>query len=217
MLKQELKHFNFDDLVAGLCKDRCQTIPTPDVALVCGVSAVGKSTLINELISKHPDKLGYVTPYTTRPLREGECGKVSITLTDFHDRQRNGEFVHVKDYYGFQYGMSGEVLSEIKNTGRLPIVDFPLSDVCCLRDRGINTDTIYVFPYSIQEWYERLAKSGRNIRSRIEIGIRELYPFVRGQYSLSNLLDVVNFALINRDGAIADAALRLENYLGLNC
>ena len=48
------------------------------ILLVCGVSGVGKTTIIKELVRRDGD-ICYIKPYTTRLLRDGETDKVSIT------------------------------------------------------------------------------------------------------------------------------------------
>ncbi|MBU4010588.1 MAG: guanylate kinase, partial [Proteobacteria bacterium] len=46
--------------------------------LLLGVSGVGKSTLIREL-KRLDERFIYISPYMTRPLREGESDKIEVS------------------------------------------------------------------------------------------------------------------------------------------
>lgn len=75
--------------------------------VVLGPSGVGKSTLINHLKSKHPDKFGFSVSYTTRGPRDGEVNGKDynfVNMAEFNQMEANLDFVESCEVHGNKYG-----------------------------------------------------------------------------------------------------------------
>lgn len=80
--------------------------PKAFFTLLLGPSTVGKSTLIRAMNAASGDRFKYISPFTTRPLREGEQDKISVSDEEFDEMQLSGVFVYVNPLYGVRYGTS---------------------------------------------------------------------------------------------------------------
>ena len=69
--------------------------------VISGPSAVGKTTIINYLLEKHPD-LSRVVTCTTRSIRENEhdgIDYVFMSKEDFKKKMNNNEFAEFSEVY----------------------------------------------------------------------------------------------------------------------
>lgn len=79
----------------------------PNIVLITGLSGAGKTTLWQNLVSRHPDRLHKVITHTTRPPREGERNGHDyhfVTPEDFHALREKGHFLESSEHYGNHYG-----------------------------------------------------------------------------------------------------------------
>ncbi|MBQ6403304.1 MAG: hypothetical protein IJI27_05310 [Oscillospiraceae bacterium] len=79
---------------------------------IVGKSGVGKTTLVNELLKRHPDWKA-VESYTTRPPRhEGETGHVFVTPDEMMRLRIDQPMVTYAEYDGYAYGATTEMIDE---------------------------------------------------------------------------------------------------------
>ena len=77
--------------------------------IVLGPSGVGKSTMINALTEKYPDKFGFSVSHTTRQPRAGEEHGVNyffVTKDEFQAMTDANEFIEWFEVHGNMYGTS---------------------------------------------------------------------------------------------------------------
>ena len=143
--------------------------------LLLGVSGVGKSTVIRELC-RLDIRFTYVSPYTTRPLRDGEVDKISITHADMECMESAGEFIIVNRKYDILYGTPRKPILDALNDGRYPILDWPLEKLDVMREEfSDNLFTVYVYPPTLSDLRVRLSKDERDKDgSRFQAAIMEL-------------------------------------------
>ena len=72
--------------------------------IVClmGRSSSGKDTIYKKLLSQKKVTLHNIVPYTTRPIRAGECDGVEYHFTDedgFRELFRKGEVIEAREYH----------------------------------------------------------------------------------------------------------------------
>lgn len=99
-----------------------------------GSSRSGKSTLIKEVISRIPEKVGIIKSFTTRTHRgieEDDLFYDFLSLDEFEEKKKNNAFAecieHAGNYYGYEYATIDAVLKE-KN-GICAIVEYALPDL----------------------------------------------------------------------------------------
>jgi len=218
-MKRELRYLNLEDVIASRYESVHDIVNEVDIQrlgkpfiLLLGPSGVGKTTLIQALNEEMDNQLRYVSPYTTRPLREGETDKVSVSHEEFHRMHAQGMFIYVKQLYGNFYGTPLHDVRQIYNDGNIPILDFPISDLHLLPHSEMTFLPIYILPPSIALWYEQLRNCGRTHFSRLKTGMMELVSLLEQPCQAPNL-DYVRLFVTNRPGEPELAARKIVDYL----
>ena len=86
------------------------------IIAICGKSAAGKDTFLQEVIKQNPD-VHEIISCTTRPPREGEVNGKNyffLTLTEFVNKARNGEMLEATEFRDWLYGTSLDGVSQEK-------------------------------------------------------------------------------------------------------
>lgn len=189
--------------------ERTSKIMKPFV-LFLGVSGVGKSTIMRQMISDRPDQYTYISPFTTRKLRPGETDKIHVSESEYMAMLNNGEFVYDNPLYGVRYGTPKKPILDAFDLSKIPLLDFPLTDVPKLNLPNMVTPIgVYCFPPDINEWYERMAKDGRQNLSRLKKGYRELEHLSIPGYVATE----INYAVVTRSNQISDLAENVHEYI----
>ena len=151
--------------------------------LLLGPSGVGKSTIIRGL-REEDNRFVYISPYITRPLRDGEKDKVSVSGVVMNEMASRGEFLVINELYGVRYATPRRPIFVALDTGKFPILDWPIQKM------DVMTETfpdrlyrVYVFPPSLEELKPRIDKDGRDVDGhRIRIATEEIKGFQSGQF-----------------------------------
>lgn len=86
------------------------------IIAICGKSAAGKDTLLQQIIKQHQD-LHEIVSCTTRPPREGEVNGKNyffLTLNQFLTKTLNGEMLEATEFRDWLYGTSLEGVEQDK-------------------------------------------------------------------------------------------------------
>lgn len=97
-----------------------------NIAIIEGPSAVGKDTIINELIRRYPNRFGKPINATTRPMRENESQNnpyLFLTDEEFIAMRKSGEIFEHTKRHGTYRGMRKSSFNEIINSGRIAVRD----------------------------------------------------------------------------------------------
>ena len=185
-----------------------ENIETPIFILILGPSAVGKSTVINKLLEIYPDKLEYVTPYTTRSLRKGEENKISIDMDKFIEMEEKREFVVVNNLYNIKYGTPKKLIHKIIKDGKIPILDFPLDRIDAIKNSSYGLFTIYLFPQNGIILENRIIKE-RGEAIRVDEGMRELAYLLE----LKDTDERINYSIVNYENRIENTISYFEEII----
>lgn len=162
--------------------------------LIAGPSGTGKSRLIKNL-QDLDSRFVYVSPYVTRPLREGETNKVSVTKEEILSLRDKGELVVSNDIYGMYTATPKAPINKAFLEDKLPILDVPLMNIPILT-KYVNGEVfiVYVYPPELPEWKRRLEEDGRDPQGlRLQHGLTELADMKLGRYdNISFNLEVVS-------------------------
>ncbi len=173
-----------------------------------GVSGVGKSTLIKKM-SQQYGVYSYITPFTTRKLRENEIDKIHISSKEFNRLIENKDVLVPNYIHGNWYGPSKELINKSIEKGKIPIIDWPVDKLENLIKETNNFKVIgiYIKPPSLKELKIRLDSDSRDGNGkRYMHAIKELKTLAEGKY---NGIEKI----INNKGRIDFVAKKLHNYI----
>jgi guanylate kinase len=96
------------------------------IVILSGSSGVGKSTIINKLITESVGKYAFMTTVTTRPRRENEQENISyhfVSTDEFMNRVKDGEFYEYESVHGNLYGTSRIILNKLLEKNKVLLKD----------------------------------------------------------------------------------------------
>lgn len=173
--------------------------------LIFGVSCVGKNALIAKLTEKFGWK--YIPTFMTRPLRENEVGKISITREEFSNLEKNGFFVCVNEIHGNLYSTPvKEVGLGITDNKTTWVLDFPLSKRHLL-EKYPHLGFV-ILPESIEQLVSQIKEAKREER------LEEILVDYNNNYKdLSEHLNKYpkTFVVINYSGKQSEIAEQIKN------
>jgi orotidine-5'-phosphate decarboxylase len=173
--------------------------------LICGPSGVGKSSIIQELKKMDP-RFEYVTPLTSRPLRENETDKISVTVDELLRLQQEDQLLALNECYGTYYGTPKYKVNEILSNDCFAVLDWPIEKLDVIKKEfPEGCYVVYVFPENEQVLSDRLERDLRDESGiRYSSGIKELKNFEKGFYDQS-----IHLKVMNQQGALKETAKKI--------
>jgi guanylate kinase len=178
--------------------------------LLLGPSGVGKSTIIWAL-REMSDRYVYISPYTNRPLREGETDKVSISDADMDRMIAAGKLLVVNEKFNWRYATPRSTILDAFAAHNYPLLDWPVDRLGVMQEAfGDRLYVVYVAPPSIAELEARLANDNRDSGgTRLRAAEAELESYHAGEFSSFCDFEVVS------DGDVNQLAVQIHTaYLG---
>ncbi|MCC0178286.1 guanylate kinase [Waterburya agarophytonicola K14] len=174
--------------------------------VITGPSGVGKGTLVNFLLQRHP-QLKLSISATTRQPRPGEVEGVNyffLNKKDFETAILNQELLEWAEYAGNYYGTpKAGVIEEIKQ-GNYIILEIELAGARSVADLFPEALRIFILPPSIEELEQRIRNRGTNteesIANRLEIAQKEIAA--RDEFDLQIVNDDLEQAIALLEAAI---------------
>lgn len=134
--------------------------------LLLGVSGVGKTTIIKELL-EIDDRFVYISPYITRPLRQGETDKIPTTEAELQRKLASGEILAVNDIFGIRYGTPKQPIKDAFRQGKFPLLDWPIKRLEVMENEFCGfLHRVYLQPPSVAELRRRLGQDERDTDGR---------------------------------------------------
>lgn len=186
---------------------------TYDIIAILGPSGVGKSTIIRYLININKNVLEYLTPLTTRDLRQEENDKIKISKKLFFEQVKSKEIILPNKIYDTWYGISKQKLESILNLEKVALIDWPIQRLNDLKNelKDYKILSIYIMPKNLESLQKQINKDGRDPEgTRYQKAIRELKEVEKGLYTN---LDVIIKNNRNIDNAVYKINDILKVYL----
>ena len=173
--------------------------------VVSGPAGVGKSTIVNRLLEKHPEIMTTVS-CTTRKPRPNEVNGVDytfMTVADFFEKANNGGFFEIARVHENWYGTPADQIHDAVSNGKDIIAvldtkgwnnvkeDMPLS---------MEKIGIFICPPNINNLIERLNRRGTETKEEIKTRVTAML----NEFKMANTYDYV---LINQDEAVVPNAV----------
>ena len=166
--------FRFDFKVFLRTLPRMQNRHT--VFILSGPSGVGKTTVWDEIRSKHPDRIEKIVTTTTRAPRAGEIHGTHyyfLSKAEFEAKIERSEMIEFALVHGNYYGSTVDELERIVSHGRHPLYIVDPQGMAHLKPeltrRGYGVSTVFLLPPSIDVLKERLRGRGTEDDSALSI------------------------------------------------
>lgn len=173
--------------------------------LFFGVSGVGKTTLIDELVSNFGWR--YVPTYMTRAMRGREAAKISITKEQFYEMECDGKFLCINSFFGNLYGTPlRQVQSAVEAQHIYWVMDFPLVKRELVFSNYPHIGFI-IFPEDIAQLEEQVLESGRE--GRLTAILEDYHEnHLRNRENRAQLFPT--FSVINYRGKVHEVAEQIK-------
>jgi guanylate kinase len=147
-----------------------------------------------------------VPTYTTRPAREDDDEKISVSADEFFRLAADERFFSVKRLFGNYYGEARDAVVEAVSQSSVDewCLDLAISEV--ERYQGLPTTKIIVLPQTQSQLLEQLAESGR--AERLSGAVADLERYREYSVAVRDRPDVL--VVINGPGAYQSAAEELR-------
>ncbi len=174
--------------------------------VISGSSGVGKGTVINNFLSKHPDfKLSISC--TTRNKRDGEVHGINyffLTKEEFKTCIDNNEFLEWAEFSGNFYGTKREFVESCLKQGNNLILEIDTKGALNVKKLMPEASLIFIAPPSLEELEARLR--GRHTES--EEAIQKRLASIKLEIENSKQFD---YKVIN--DTVENAVSRIEEII----
>ena len=185
----------------------------PKIVVISGPSGVGKTTLVERLLTSSPVLLVKSISATTRPPRPSEVDGVDYHFMPrprFERLRDNGDFLEWAEVHrsGFLYGTLWSEVDRARDAGGWSLLEIDVEGMRAVRLRYPRAVTVFLSAGSIEEFERRLRGRGTEtedaIQRRLETARAEMAS--AGEYDHH----VINDALDRAAGEIGDLLLEAE-------
>ncbi|WP_422661883.1 guanylate kinase [Pannus brasiliensis] len=162
------------------------------LTVITGPSGVGKGTLVQRLLARHPDLYLSVSA-TTRSPRPGEVnGKDYYFLprSDFEEKIAAGQFLEWAEFAGNYYGTPRDPIETKLAEGQTVLLEIELQGARQIRQTFPSATRIFLLPPDRTELERRLRGRGQDteeaIARRLDRAIEELAASSEFDYQIVN-------------------------------
>ena len=140
------------------------------IIIISGPSGVGKSSVVKEVMARHP-KLRFSVSATTREKRPGEVDGVSyyfVSREEFAAMVERGELLEHAEYVQNCYGTPAKPIDEALNLGYDILLDIEVKGAMQVMEKRPEAVTIFIAAPSFAELRRRLVNRGDTAPELIE-------------------------------------------------
>ncbi len=143
--------------------------PTGRLTVITGPSGVGKGTLVNQLLQRHPE-IWLSISATTRLPRTGEADGVQylfLSRDDFEQRVATGGFLEWAEFAGNLYGTPRQPVEAKLAEGRPVLLEIELEGARQVRQSFPAAFQLFLKPPSLAELERRIRGRGTDSEEAI--------------------------------------------------
>ncbi len=143
--------------------------------VIAAPSGAGKTTLVNALVTKHPE-LRFSISYTTRPQRRNEADGVDYLFVGrdaFAHLRERGALLESATVFDNLYGTSREQVQQHLQNSHSVILEIDWQGARQVRDSMPECITIFILPPSLDELERRLRDRRTDSEAVIERRLRD--------------------------------------------
>jgi guanylate kinase len=179
------------------------------IVVIEGPSGVGKDSVIQGLVEKHPGTYAKLASVATRKMREGETNGNPywfVTKRQFNRSVGNGRiFEHTLHPDGTYRGMSRTLIKQILDKGLIPLKDVDMVGINALKQKFPNRVLTIFLTAPKEVVAERLLKRGgceQDIALRLanydeKMKLAPLFDFILVNQTLQKAVDELHDFVIN--------------------
>ncbi len=175
--------------------------------VISGSSGVGKGTVINEFLHRHPEFRLSIS-CTTRGMREGEKNGVNyffLSVDEFKNCINNNEFLEWAEFSGNFYGTKKVFVEDCLKNGENIILEIDTKGALNVKKIMPEANLIFIAPPSLEELEARL----RGRHTETEEAIQKRLASIKLEIENSKKYDYV---VIN--DTVENAVKRIEEITG---
>ncbi len=139
--------------------------------LLASPSGGGKTSIIQLILSREPERFVYSVSTTTRQPRPNETDGADyyfVSEAEFKDGIKNNRFLEWEKVHRFYYGTDARLIKKYLESGKHVLFDLDVNGSLVIAEKfGSRAITIFIQPPSLEALTERLKK--RNTDSEAEI------------------------------------------------
>ena len=179
-----------------------------NLLIISGSSGVGKGSVINAFLNKHPEfKLSISC--TTRGMREGEIDGINyffLTREEFNKCIENNEFLEWAEFSGNKYGTKKSFVENCLKRGENILLEIDTKGALNVKRIMPEAKLIFIAPPSLEELEARLR--GRNTET--EEAIQKRLASIKLEIENSKHYD---YTIVN--DTVENAVAQLENIINI--
>ena len=153
----------------------------PRPLVLCGPSGAGKTSIMRKLTDEFQNTFGFSVSHTTRSPRAGESDGVDyhfVTKDNFVKLIEDGAFLEHAVFGGNMYGTSRVAVENVRETGKICILDIDVQGVKSIKKTDLNPDFVFIKPQRVEDLEPRLRKRGTetedSIKRRLSVAAAEI-------------------------------------------
>ena len=186
------------DYFAGEVKKMKASQEGPKPLVFAGPSGVGKGTIINILMKKHPSLFGFSVSHATRAPRPGEENGVHynfVTVAEMEEAIAKNEFIEFAQVHNNYYGSSYKAVEKVRSQGKICILDIDIQGVQNVKKSSLDCEYIFIAPPSVEELESRLRGRGTETEEKIQVRMKN----AKGELEFGNSKGNFDLFIVNND------------------
>lgn len=163
--------------------------------VISGPSAVGKGTIVREILNRRKDDLFLSVSATTRAPREGEEDGVHyyfLSKEEFEGLIEKDGFIEHAIVHENRYGTPKAPVREHLDNGEDVILEIDVQGGMMVRESMNDTVLVFILPPSLEALRERIMERGTESAEQVEIRLGKAFDEIK-------YLDRYDYAVVNDD------------------
>lgn len=165
------------------------------IIVLSAPSGVGKTTVIQYLMSQREDIVTSVSATTRKP-RPGEREGVDyyfISTQEFNEKIKRGEFVEYAQVHDELYGTLHSELQRRIESGKDVLLELDVQGMRSIKNKYPQAVTIFMLPPSMKEMELRLKSRGSENEEKIQKRIKRAFEEMKARLEFD--YNIINYKL----------------------